>query len=91
MYPSSGEINVSMRHLVFVTLCGRLSGMQGAYQTVITQSDKYQVSHRYIYFSWWWVHSRPKHERKEIHILKKLCTKLALFTRLCKDARSTKH
>ena len=28
--PSSGEITVSMRHLVFVTLCGWLSGMQGA-------------------------------------------------------------
>ena len=29
MCPSSGEITVSMRHLVFVTLCGWLSGMQG--------------------------------------------------------------
>jgi len=28
MYPSSGEIIVSMRHLVFVTLCGWLTGMQ---------------------------------------------------------------
>jgi len=30
MCPSSGEITVSMRHLVFVTLCARLSGTQGA-------------------------------------------------------------
>jgi len=29
MCPSSGEITVSMRHLVFVTLCRWLSGMQG--------------------------------------------------------------
>jgi len=29
MCPSSGEITVSMRNLVFVTLCGWLSGMQG--------------------------------------------------------------
>jgi hypothetical protein len=29
-----------------------------------TQSDKYQVSHRYSYFSWWWAHSRPKHVEK---------------------------
>jgi len=29
--------------------------------------------------------------RKEINILRKLCTKLALFTRLYRDARSTKH
>ena len=35
MCPSSGEITVSMRHLVLVTLCGGLSGMQCAYQTVI--------------------------------------------------------
>ena len=27
MCPSSGEITASMRHLVFVTLCGLLSGM----------------------------------------------------------------
>jgi len=25
-----------------------------------TQSDKYQVSHRYSYCSWWWAHSRPE-------------------------------
>jgi len=46
MFPSSGEITVLMRHLVFVTLCGWPSGMQDgtklisvsshpAYQTVI--------------------------------------------------------
>jgi hypothetical protein len=29
MCPSSGEITVSMRHLVFVTLHASLSGMQG--------------------------------------------------------------
>jgi len=29
MCPSSGETTVSMRHLVFVTLCGWLSGVQG--------------------------------------------------------------
>jgi len=26
-----------------------------------TQSDKYEVSHRYSYFSWWWAHHGPKH------------------------------
>ena len=96
--PSSGEITVFMRHLIFVTMCGWRSGMQGgmlsppcipdshlhrvalhpAYQTVIhtewhstlhtrqssTHSDKYQVSHRYSCFSWWWAHSRPKHVKK---------------------------
>jgi len=34
VYPSSGEITVPMRHLVFVTLCGWLSGMQGGMNTV---------------------------------------------------------
>ena len=29
-----------------------------------TQSDKYQVPHRYIHFSWWWAHSRPKRVEK---------------------------
>jgi len=29
-----------------------------------TQSNKYQVSHRYSYFTWWWAHSRPKHVEK---------------------------
>ena len=35
MCPSSGEITVSMRHLVLVTLYGWLSGMHPAYQTDI--------------------------------------------------------
>jgi len=46
MCPSSGERTVSMRHLVFVILCGWLSGMQGgiktAYQTVI--HTEWQIS-----------------------------------------------
>ena len=25
------------------------------------QNNKYQVSHKYSCFSWWWAHSRPKH------------------------------
>jgi len=29
MCPSSGEVTVSMQHLVFVTLCGWLSGLPG--------------------------------------------------------------
>jgi hypothetical protein len=81
MWPSSGEITVSIRHLVFVTLCvwppGRQGGFklvssQPAYQTVIhTHSDKYQVSYWYSYFSWWWAHSCPKHvENRNKHTKK---------------------
>jgi hypothetical protein len=41
MCPSSGEITVSMRHLIFVTVYGWLSGMQGA--TCIPDSHPYQT------------------------------------------------
>ena len=78
MCPSSGKIVVSMRHLVFVTLCGWPSAMKdkGILHTrrSSTQSDKYQVSHWYSNFSWWWAHSclkhvenRNKHSRKIVH------------------------
>ena len=65
MCPSSGETTVFLRHLVLVILCGWLSGCRVFYSTLHTRqssirSDKYQVSHRYNYFSWWWAHSRPK-------------------------------
>ena len=71
MCPSSGELTVSMRHLVFVTLCGWLPGLQTRQSS--TQSDKYQVSHRYSYFSWWWAHSRPKPVEKINKHSKKNC------------------
>jgi len=76
--PSSGETTVFI-------LYGWQSGMHPAYQLSSTQNNKYQVLHRYSCFSWWWAHSRPKHVEKR-NILKKLCTNLALFTRLFKDA-----
>jgi hypothetical protein len=50
-------------------------------------------SHPYSCFSWWWAHIRPK--RVEVDKYKytknELCTKLVLFTRLYRNARSTKH
>jgi len=36
-------------------------------------SDKYQVSHRYSYFSWWWAHSCPKYVEKRNKHTKKNC------------------
>jgi hypothetical protein len=42
--PSSGEITVSMRHLVFVTLCGWLSGMQGGIPPCIPDSHPHRVT-----------------------------------------------
>ena len=60
------------------------------------QNNKYQVSHKHSCFSWWWAHSRPIYVEidkytKNKDTKNKLCTKLALFTRLYRDARSTKH
>jgi hypothetical protein len=79
MYPSSGQITVSMRHLVFVILCGWLSGMQGG--TCIPdshpQSDKYQC--RISCFSWWWAHSRPNHVEKRNKHTKKNCAPSRLY------------
>jgi hypothetical protein len=52
-----------------------MSGMQGTVHTrqSSTQSDKYQVSLRYSYLSWWWAHSRPKHVEKRNKHTKKNC------------------
>jgi len=90
---SSGEITVFMQHLVFVILYGWPSGMQDptlhtrrssrvtntrcCNDTVISPDDGHIVA-----WNMW---------RIEINIQDKLCTRLALFTRLYKDAQSTKH
>jgi hypothetical protein len=85
-----------MRHLVFVTLystiCRWLSGMQGGMNSVLhtrqscIKSDKYQVSHRYGIFSWWWAHSCTKHVQKSNKHIKKNCAQswfyLQYYTRM---------
>jgi hypothetical protein len=83
MCPSSGEITVFVRHLVLVTLYGWLSGMQGALHTrqSSTQSDKYQVSHRYGIFSWWWPHNCPKHVEERNKHIKKNCAPSWFYVR----------
>ena len=81
MCPSSGEITVSVRHLVLAILYGWLSGRQDghpAYQSS-TQSDKYQVSHRYSYCSWWRAHSCPKRVEKRNKHTKKNCAPSWLY------------
>ena len=70
MRPSSGEITVSM----WYCLVCRVEGNSTLYtRQSSTLSDKYQVSHRYSYFSWWWAHSRPKHVQKRNKHTKKNC------------------
>jgi hypothetical protein len=100
MCTSSGEISVSIRHQVFVTLCRWPFVMHGGMKFHPTmhnrrsskQSDKYQMSYWYSYFSWWLAHSCPKHvENRNKHTKKEFCTMLVLFARLYKDARSTNH
>ena len=58
-------------------LCGWLSGLQTRQSS--TQSDKYQVSHRCRYFSWWWAYSRPKHLEKRNKRTKKNCAQIWLY------------
>jgi len=79
---------------------GGLSGMQEHMflhtRQSSTQNDKYQVSHTHSCLYWWWAHSRRKHVEidkytKNKYTKHKLFIKLALFTRLYRDARSTKH
>jgi len=68
MCPSSEEITVYMRHLVLVTLCGWLSGMQGGIHSNLHTRQ-----------SWWWTHSRPKHVEKGNKYTKKNCAPSWLY------------
>jgi len=45
----------------------------------LCMDDKYQVLHRYSYFSWWWAHSRPKHVEKRNTHTKKNCAPSWLY------------
>jgi hypothetical protein len=90
MCPSSGEITVSMRHLGLMPLCMddclvcildshtyRVTSPKCRIDAVISPDDGHIVARNML--------------RKEINILRKMCTKLALFTRLYRVARSTKQ
>ena len=68
--PSPEETTVFMRHLVLVILYGWLSSIQ---------NNKYQLSHKYSYFSWWWAYSRPKHVEKRNEHSTKTCAPSWLY------------
>jgi len=89
IYPSSGETIVFLRQLVVVILYGWLSGIHTRESSI--QNKKYQLSQKHNCFSWWWVNIRPKHVEIDKYTKNKLCTNLALFKRICRDAQSTKH
>jgi len=81
VYPSSGETTVSMCHLVLVTVLYVGWNETPHTRQSSTHSDKYQVSHRYSCFSWWWAHSHPKHvEKRNKHTKKNCAPHWLLFT-----------
>jgi len=67
--------------------CVWMSGMQGGMKLHSTlhsrqssiQNNKYQVSNKYSYFSWWWAHSCPKHVEKRNKHTKKNCAPSWLY------------
>jgi hypothetical protein len=66
------------------TCFGRLCARRQFYSTLHTrqssiQNNKYQVSHRYSCFSWWWAHSRPKRVEKRNKHSKKYCAPSCLY------------
>ena len=56
-----------------------------------TQNNKHQVSHQHSRFFWWWAHGLPKRVEMVKYTKNKLCTNLALSTRLYRDIGSPKH
>jgi hypothetical protein len=102
MCPSSGELIVSIRHLVYVTLyiwpfCMQVWMRLQFYPNLHTkrssiQSDIYQMSYWYNQFSWWWAHGFPKHvENRNKHTWKITVRQVGYLQRLYRDARSTEH
>jgi plasmid maintenance system antidote protein VapI len=71
MCPSSGELIVSIRHQVYVTLYSWPFGVQvwmrlQSHSNLHTkrssiQSDIHQMSYWYNWFSWWWAHTYLLH------------------------------
>ena len=73
-----------------ITLYGWLSGMQGAPCIPDSQPYKYQVSHKYSCFSWWWAHSHPKHVEKR-NILRKIVHQVGFIYKIIQGCTVTKN
>jgi hypothetical protein len=69
MYPSSGEITVSMRHWYMSLYMGGVWSAGWSF-TATSRPDATHTewhipaSHRYSNFPWWWVHGCPEHVEK---------------------------
>jgi hypothetical protein len=84
---------VRRNNFVYATLNTCIQGgMDSTLYTKLssTQNNKYQVSRKHSCFSWWWAYVCPKYVEIDKYTTNKLHTKLVLFTRLYRDARSTK-
>ena len=73
-----------------ITLYGWLSGMKGAPCIPDSHPYKYQVSHKYRCFSWWWAHSHPKHVEKR-NILRKIVHQVGFIYKIIQGCTVTKH
>jgi len=101
MCPSSGETTDFMRHLVLIILRGWLSGMQGAMKHfTLHTSHPHRITSTKCCINTAVSpddgHSHPKHVEidkytKNKYTKNKLCTKLALLTRLYRDVWSKKR
>ena len=103
MCPSSGELIASIRHLVYVTLYRwpfsvqiwmKLQSHPNLHTKLSSiQSDIYQMSYWYNWFSWWWAHGCLKQvKNRNKHTWKRIVCKVGYLQRLYRDAaRSTEH
>ena len=81
---SSGESIVSIRHLVYVTLCRwpfRVQVFDLYTKRSPTQSDIYQTSYWYNWFSWWWARGCSKHAENWNKHIEKNCASSWSFTK----------
>ena len=85
---SSGESILSIQNLVHVILCRwpfrvhvgkKLSDLHTKWSS--TQSDIYQMSYRYNWFSWWWARGCSKHVENWNKYIEKNCASSWLFTK----------
>jgi hypothetical protein len=82
---SSGESIVSIRHLVYVTLFRwpfRVKVSDLHTKRSPTQSDIYQMSYWYNWFSWWWARGCSKHVENWNKYIEKNCASSLSFTNI---------
>ena len=86
---SSGESIVSKQHLVYVTLCRWPSSMQAWMEL---QSDIYQMSYWYNWFSWWWARVCSKRvENWNKRIEKRIVRQVGYLQELYRDTCSAER